>query len=131
MLIWWFLFKLFSHSINCIKKFIYLSTVVIFVNNMKHPSKFITMNMLNISYSYSNFQLYNFIFVLLVDRQVSTTPRKWKIQSSEQFCKKIWIKTCGSKLVGTRCFFLSRSLLNSWHTIVLTGVSMKPPNYIN
>ena len=68
---------------------------------------------------------------MLVDRQFKTTPPKRQSEISEQFCKKkMDIKNCGSKVVGSRCFFLSMSLCNNWHTIVLTGARMKPPKEI-
>ena len=41
------------------------------------------------------------------------------------------LKNFGLKLVGSSQFLLSKSLWNNWHTIVLTGMSMKPTNKIN
>ena len=34
------------------------------------------------------------------------------------------------KVVVSRLFFLSKSLCNYWHNVVLKGVIMKPPNEI-
>ena len=41
------------------------------------------------------------------------------------------IKNFGSKVVGTRQFYLSRSFWNNYHTIFLTGVRIKLPKDIN
>ena len=41
------------------------------------------------------------------------------------------LEKCGLKIVGSRHFFLSNFLWNKWHTIVITGVSMKKPKDIN
>ena len=41
------------------------------------------------------------------------------------------LNRCGSKLVEPRHLLLTMSLFNNWHTIVLTGVIMKPPKVIN
>ena len=39
-------------------------------------------------------------------------------------------KNCGSKLVGSRYFFLYKYLWDNSHTIVKTGASMAPTNDI-
>ena len=41
------------------------------------------------------------------------------------------LNNCGSKVVGSRHFFLSKSLWNNWYTIVLIGERMKPPKDIS
>ena len=40
------------------------------------------------------------------------------------------LKNYFSKLVGTRCFFLSKYINKYWRSIVLKGKIMKPPKYI-
>ena len=65
---------------------------------------------------------------MLVYRKLSINSPKLKIESSEQLCKKdLDLKNCESKIVGSRCFPRSKYLSNYWHTIVMTGVKMKPP----
>ena len=45
--------------------------------------------------------------------------------------KNMDLKSCGSKVVGYRRFFLSKSLSNNWNTIVLTRVRTKTSKNIN
>ena len=40
-------------------------------------------------------------------------------------------KNCGSKIVKSSQFFLSKYLCNNWHDIFLTEVGIKPPKDIN
>ena len=45
--------------------------------------------------------------------------------------KNMDLNRCGSKLVESRHLLLTKSLFNNWHTMVMTGVIMKPPKVIN
>ena len=49
-----------------------------------------------------------------------------KNESDEQLCLNMDLMNCGSKLAGYRCFLLSRSFWDDWHTVVLTGTRTKP-----
>ena len=113
-------------------KTISLSTFVICVKNMKHPSSVIAMKRLqNI---HTSIQIYNYNLLSLSCwlRGKSSLPLlNQKEKVVKVVLKKCRLKNCGSKVVGSRHFYLSEYLWNNWYTMVLTGERIKPPKYIN
>ena len=69
---------------------------------------------------------------MLAERKVYTTTNKLQSEIIEQLCKNTMdVKNWGSKVFGSRLFSSSNNLWNNCNTIVMTGMSMKPPNDIN
>ena len=68
------LFELCTRITNCLTTFIHLSNVVILVNNMKHPSLVITMNMLQNFYTPIQIDNYNLLFLSYCLRGKSEPP---------------------------------------------------------
>ena len=114
-----FILILFS---SCLTYFISLSDVVIFVNNMKHLSSVITINLLQNSYTpiqIDNYKLLYFSCWFRGKSALSLLNEKVKVIKS---CvkKHMDFTNCGSKIVGSSQFLLSKSLCNNWHNIILT-----------
>ena len=109
-----------------------MSTVVIFVNNTEHPSSVITMNFLQ--NFYTPIQIFNYKILYLtywfIGRSEITLQND-KVKVVNNCVKNMDMKNCGTKVVGSTRFFLSKYLLNNWNTIVLKGVRIKPPKEIN
>ena len=66
--------KLFSCGINFFTNVISLSTVSIFVKNMKHPSKFNTMNLLQNFYTSIKLSNYSLVYLSCWLRKKSELP---------------------------------------------------------
>ena len=110
-----------------------MSTVVICVKNMKHQLCVITMKMLqnfNTSIQFSNYNLLSLSY-WLIGKSVLLLLND-KVKSANCFVKNnMDLKSCGSKVVGSRRFSLSKYFWNDLHTIFLTGTRMKPPQDTN
>ena len=115
------------------KLYVLVIKTLLSVKNMKHQSPVIIMNLLH--NFYASILIGNYILLYLSRwlRGKSSQPLpKWKSESGEQcFLNNMDFKNYGSKVVGSRQFFLSKSLWNERNTIFLTGVRMKPPKNIN
>ena len=118
---------------NCLTYFISLSIVVIFVKNMKYPSSVITMNLLQNFYTPLQIANYNLLsFLCWLGGKSSPPLLNYKVKVVKSCVKNnMDLKKCGSKVVGSRRFFLSCSsprwekITIGYQNYPLTGLNLR------